>query len=73
MLFSDKDAFGTTMYTVCNAQGTCLIRTSSWRIAEFVDRHSKNVSPDLRLRVGGDEGTKVSNPIWTHVRKFSKR
>jgi hypothetical protein len=73
VLIIDKDAFGMCMYTVCNKQGICLIRTSSWPIAEFVEQHSNSVHPELRLRVGGDEGTRLANPLWTHVRKFKTR
>lgn len=62
----------TTMYTVTNAEGLLLIYTSDSRMAHFVNKHSTGVSPDLRLRVGGDPGTKVPNSIWNHVRQFYK-
>lgn len=64
MLFIDRDPVdGQTYYTVCNPQGTCLIRTTSGAIAQFVENHTKNLNPELRLTVGGDPGTRnVSNP-----------
>ena len=73
MLYSERDRYGITTYTVTNDQGLCLIRTTNGRLATFVDAHSKGVDPDLRLRVGGDRGTPGEKPIWTHVRKFTKR
>lgn len=55
---------------VTNDQGLCLIRTTDGAIADFVNRHSNNVDPELRLIVGGDYGTKVKNPpIWKHIRR----
>lgn len=62
------------MYMVTNDQGLCLIRTTDGAIADFVDKHSKGVNPDLRLMVGGDYGSRVTNPpIWKHIRRFSRR
>jgi hypothetical protein len=55
---------------VTNDQGLCLIRTTDSAIAEFVDRHSKGVDPNLRLTVGGDPGSRDrSPPIWKHIRR----
>ena len=74
MLYSDRDSLGCTMYMVCNDQGLCLIRTSDSATAHFIEYNvQKGVNPELRLRVGGDAGTKkINSPIWTHVRRFSK-
>jgi hypothetical protein len=72
MLFSERDQFGITVYTVCNDQGVCLIRTTDGAIARFVHHNSFGVSPDLRLRIGGDKGAAMANPLWRHVRRFSK-
>jgi hypothetical protein len=74
MLFRNEDENGITTYMVCNDQGLCLIRTTSSRIADFVDRHSRGINPDLRLTVGGDPGTKqTKRPIFYHVRKLRTR
>jgi hypothetical protein len=73
MLYYDRDSCGVTTYTVTNDQGLCLIRTTSAKIATFVDAHSRGANPELRLRVGGDKGTPNEKHIWTHVRKFTKR
>ena len=74
MLIIDQDACGVPVYTVCNDQGLCLIRTTNSAIAWFVHSKSQGISPQLRLTVGGDPGTRIKNaPIWTHVRKFTKR
>ena len=73
MLFIDHDERGIPVYTVCNDQGLCLIRTTDSAIATFVDERSAGISPELRLTVGGDPGARVRNaPIWTHVRRFTK-
>jgi hypothetical protein len=73
MLYKDEDEYGIITYTVCNDQGFCLIRTTSNRIAQFVNRHSKGISSELRLTVGGDPGTKQSRyPIFHHIRKYSR-
>ena len=73
MLFIDHNECGIPVYTVCNDQGLCLIRTTDSAIAAFVDKCSLGVDPKLRLTVGGDPGTRVKNaPIWTHIRKFAK-
>ena len=73
MLFTDYDDCGIPIYTVCNNQGLCLIRTTDSAIAEFVEYHSKNVDPSLRLTVGGDRGThQYNNPIFTHIRRITK-
>lgn len=72
MLFTDEDENGVTTYMVCNDAGLCLIRTTSSRIAEFVERHSRGVPPSLRLTVGGDPGTRSTQHIWQHVRRWSR-
>lgn len=73
MLFEDTDEQGIITYMVCNDQGYCLIRTTSRRIARFVNQHSKGISADLRLTVGGDPGTKESRtPIFHHIRRYSR-
>jgi len=73
MLFRDEDEYGIITYMVCNDQGFCLIRTTSSRIANFVNRHSTGISSDLRLTVGGDPGTKQARyPIFHHIRKYSR-
>lgn len=73
MLYIDRDKFGITTYTVTNDQGLCLIQTTNGMIASFVNAHSKGIDPELRLRIKGDPGTPNEKPLWTHVRKFSKR
>ena len=73
MLFYDRDRYGITTYTVTNDQGLCLIRTTNAKLATYVDARSKGVSPELRLRVGGDRGTPGEKHIWTHIRRFTKR
>jgi hypothetical protein len=73
MLFRDEDEYGIITYMVCNDQGLCLIRTTSSKIAHFVNRYSKGISSDLRLTVGGDPGTKQARyPIFHHIRKYSR-
>lgn len=73
MLLSDEDENGIITYMVCNDQGNCLIRTTSRRIAHFVNVHSKGISSDLRLTVGGDPGTKQTRtPIFHHIRRYNK-
>jgi hypothetical protein len=58
---------------VTNDQGLCLIRTTHYGLADFVDSHSKGINPEFRLRVGGDPGTKTTaSPIWTFVRKTGR-
>jgi hypothetical protein len=52
-----------------------LIYTSDATLARFVSKHvDQGVDPELRLRIGGDEGTThvLDAPIWTHVRRFNK-
>lgn len=67
------DECGVSIYMVTNDQGSCLIRTTDAALANFINDHSKGVDPGLRLRVGGDKGTRQKNPpIWTHIRKFTK-
>lgn len=63
----------TKMYIVTNDEGSILLYTSNGKIATFVNERSKGVDPELRLRVGGDPGSKVENPpLWHHVRHFNK-
>lgn len=63
---------GVAQYVVCNEAGTCLIVTTNGAIAEFVENHVKGISPELRLNIGGDPGTKTERKIWHHVRKYRK-
>jgi len=74
MLFCERDEIGAvTIYTVCNDQGTCLIRTTNGAIARFVHEHSKGINPNLRLTVGGDPGTRQKEkPIFHHIRRYSR-
>jgi hypothetical protein len=75
MLFVSEDPIdGQTYYMVCNDQGLCLIRTTSGAIANFVEKHSKGLSANLRLVVGGDPGTR-SNPnlLFHHIRRLNIR
>ena len=73
MLFADYDDYGCIMYTVCNDQGLCLIRTSNGLIARYVHILSRGVAPDLRLTVGGDPGTRQArHPVFHHVRRYSR-
>jgi hypothetical protein len=58
---------------VTNDQGSCLIRTTSSALANFVESHSKGIDPQLRLCVGGDPGTRKNRaPIWIYVRKAGR-
>lgn len=70
MLYADRDQFGITTYLVTNEQDLCLIRTTDARLAWFVERNSYGINPELRLKVGGDPGTILNNPMWTHVRRI---
>jgi len=63
---------GITQYIVCNDQGICLIVTTSSAIAEFVESHVKGISPDLRLNIGGDPGTKKEKKIWHHIKRYRR-
>lgn len=63
---------GITQYVVCNEAGDCLIVTTSSKIAEFVERHTKGVPRQLRLNVGGDPGTKVEKKLWHHIKRYTK-
>lgn len=73
MLFTDQDKdTGITTYMVCNDAGLCLIRTTSSRIANYVNNHTRGVPPTLRLTVGGDPGTRTTNHLWQHVRRWTK-
>jgi len=73
MLFQEEDVnTGVITYMVCNSQGLCLIRTTSSRIANYVERHAKYAGTDLRLMVGGDPGSRTPKLIWSHVRRFLK-
>ncbi len=73
MLFRDEDENGIVTYTVCNDQGSCLIRTTSGIIANFVNNHSKGIDPNLRLFIGGDPGSKqAKKPIFHHIRRYSR-
>ena len=72
MLITDQDPEGCVIYTVCNDQGLCLIRTRDRQIAEYVDYHSRGINSRLRLTVGGDPGTGRGNkPIWQYIRRAS--
>jgi len=70
MLIVDRDPdTGETHYMVCNDQGLCLIRTTSSAIAAFVNAHSGNIDPNLRLNIGGDPGTRKERYIWHYIRR----
>ena len=71
MLYVTNDD-GLPMYMVINNEGLCLIRTTNGGIALYVNAFTKNISPDLRLNVGGDSGTKnaISPRIFHHVRRY---
>jgi hypothetical protein len=72
LLIVNYDDLGIATYMVCNSQGQCLIRTTSSRIANYVERHVIYAAPDLRLMVGGDPGSRTPKLIWRHIRKISK-
>jgi len=73
MLFIERDSqTGISTYMVCNDAGLCLIRTTSSRIADYVERHVKGIPASLRLTVGGDPGTRSTQHIWQHVRRWSR-
>jgi hypothetical protein len=71
MLYVTDDD-GLPMYMVTNNEGLCLIRTTNGGIALYVNAFTKNISPDLRLNVGGDSGTKNTKTprIFHHVRRY---
>ena len=71
MLYVTDDD-GLPIYMVTNNEGLCLIRTTNGGIALYVNAFTKNISPDLRLNVGGDSGTKnvMSPRIFHHVRRY---
>ena len=74
MLFTTRDQWGITTYTVCNNQGLCLIRTTNGYLARVVDACTKKINPNLRLNVGGDPGTK-NNPrprIFHHIKRYQR-
>lgn len=68
LLTVDYDECGIATYMVCNSQGLCLIRTTSSRIAYYIERHVQNAAPDLRLLVGGDPGSRIPKLIWRYQR-----
>lgn len=73
MLFIDRDPVtGISTYMVCNDAGLCLIRTTSSRIANYVEARTQGVPSSLRLTVGGDPGTRTIHHIWQHVRRWSR-
>jgi len=69
LLLIDYDNCGIATYTVCNKQGLCLIRTTSSRIAYYVERHIEYAGPDLRLLVGGDPGSRTPKLLWRYIRR----
>lgn len=74
MLVKERDDVGITTYTVYNSAGQILIRTSSSKIAYYVEYYvRKGVNPELRLSVGGDKGTLIEQHLWIHKRKFRTR
>jgi len=42
------------MYTVTNDFGDILVQTSSFKLAEFVEKHAKGIERGMFLAVGGD-------------------
>jgi hypothetical protein len=71
MLYVTEDDGGLPIYMVTNNQGLCLIRTTNGGMAIYINAFTKNISPDLRLNVGGDSGTRQKNPrIFHHVRRY---
>jgi hypothetical protein len=69
LVIVDYDDCGVATYMVCNQQGLCLIRTSSSRIAYYIERHIKYAGPDLRLLVGGDPGSRTPKLLWRYIRR----
>ena len=70
-----KETHDVTYYIVSNNQGTILIYTTSSAIAYFVETHTHNLDPNLRLNVGGDPGTRRTNlhhPIFHHIRRYTR-
>lgn len=63
---------GITQYVVCNEGGDCLIVTTSSKIADFVERHVRGISPELRLNIGGDPGTKKEKKLWHHIKRYRR-
>ena len=74
MLFTTRDQWGITTYTVCNDAGDCLIRTTNGYIARVLDPLSRGVDTNLRLTIGGDPGTRQArHPVFHHVRRYQRR
>ena len=72
MLFIDRDEHGTCQYIVTNDAGLCLIRTSSRKIADYVNYYSYGAPLDARIAVGGDRNHPEIGPIWRFSRKVGK-
>jgi hypothetical protein len=73
MLFTSRNEWGITTYTVCNDAGQCLIHTTDAYMARVVHLLSRGVDTNLRLTVGGDPGTRQARyPVFHHVRRYVK-
>jgi hypothetical protein len=57
------------IYSVYNNSGSLLLYTTSGRMANFVADHARSVDSDMRLRVGGDPGTrnKKQQGVWIRL------
>lgn len=74
MLYVTEDDDGVPIYMVTNNQGLCLIRTTNGGIALYINAFTKNISPNLRLNVGGDPNTRNNKTprIFHHVRRYGR-
>lgn len=69
MLFVDTDDCGCRIYMVTNDYGLCLIRTRSYKIANYVNYYSYKAPIDAQIAVGGDRNHPIIGPVWRFVRK----
>jgi len=74
MLYVTNDEDGLPIYMVTNNEGLCLIRTTNGGMALYINAFTKNISPNLRVNVGGDPGTRnnKSPRIFHHVRRYRR-
>lgn len=60
-------------YMVCNDLGFCLIRTTSSKLATYINKFTPGLDVNLRLLIGGDLGTKNTHqPLFHHIRRITR-
>ena len=73
MMYTTTDRLGISTYMVTNDEGVCLLRTTDKFIANFINKHSVGVDPNLRITIGGDPGTSQNKvPLFHHIRQYYK-